>query len=86
MAFGSWIKKIGEKVKSFGAKVRDRVVPIVEKGLEYAQKAAPLIEKFGEKTGIQGIENFGRTVGKVAETANGWIRKGKENLQQLTDS
>ena len=74
MAFGSWIKKIGEKIQSFGNKVKEKVIPVIEKGAQIA----PMIEKFGQSTGIGGIETFGRNVGRVAEAANGWVRKDRE--------
>ncbi len=82
MAFGSWIKKIGEKVKNFAQKA----VPIVQKGLQFAaDKVAPVLEKVGETVGGT-IGNIASGIGKGIRTVNDrvqpWLETGKEKFLQ----
>ena len=84
MAFGSWMKKIGEKVKNFGKKVKgvvDKVIPAVKRGIELVDEYVPKIQQYGETVG----GSFGDKIGQVTGNVTKWSGQAHRFLDPLPD-
>ena len=84
MAFASWMKKIGEKVKAFGEKVRkglETALPYIEKGAKFlADKGGKFVEDVGNALDNDTIRTIGKGVSEFGQNANKWINKGNRFL------
>ncbi len=84
MAFGSWMKKISEKVKNFGQKVKgvvDKVLPAVKRGIELVDEYVPKIQKYGESVG----GSFGDKIRQGTDNVTRWSGQAHRFLDPLTD-
>lgn len=80
MAFGTWMKKISEKVKSFGQKVKN----VAKKAYEGVKKGIDLVEEYAPKVGDFG-NAIGGTFGRAISDASGQVRKWTNQTRQFID-
>ncbi len=82
MAFGSFIKKL----KNFGETVKNKVLPIINKGAEIVQNTvAPAITSIGEQIGGNfgnTLQTIGTATGNIAGKVGKWTSTGKEKFLQ----
>ena len=81
MAFGSWIKKMAENIKTFA---KNKILPLAVKGGEILRdKVGPALQTTGNIIGGsvgQTISNIGRTAGRV-----GNFMSDKDRVIRWTD-
>lgn len=84
MAFGSWMKKIGDKVKAFGEKVRkglETALPYIEKGTKFlAEKGGKFVEDVGNALDNDTLRTIGKGVTSFGKTSNQWVNRGNRFL------
>ena len=85
MAFGSWFKKIAEKVSKFGQAVKNgvqKVLPWFKKGADVvSDTVAPVIGAIGRQVGGDAgdrLVRIGETAGRLANRA----REGAQVIEQ----
>ncbi len=86
MAFGAFIKRLTGKIKNIGEKVKNKVLPIINKGAEIVQNTvAPAITSIGEQIGGNfgnTLQTIGTTAGNIAGKVGKWTSTGKEKFLQ----
>lgn len=85
MAFGAWMKKISNGVKSFGKKVKnvaEKALPVLQKGAKFlADKGGQFVEDLGNSLGNDTLRTIGQTAKTFGKNANKWIDRGNRMLQ-----
>lgn len=85
MAFGTWMKRISNGVKSFGKKVKkvaEKALPVLQKGAKFlADKGGQFVEDLGESLGNDTLVTIGKGAKKLGNNANKWIDRGNRMLK-----